>query len=421
MKNIETQNLPEAEMLSARLDYYKPTMSQHWHAYEPDATVTFRLQNRDAKRRIADYVSVGELQTRLDELAERGWQEPEVAYLGSLTNNQGERVFGDDYLQVLRTEDLPPARVRLDPVHNDIAVETTGESPLATFWETVAMSEVNETYFANYMRAHNIDPADVYAEGDRRLSEKIDLLRQNPHIKFADFGTRRRFSLASHRHVVERLSKECPENFLGTSNVALANTLGLEPIGTFAHEMPMVYAGLADARGQDIRASHNRLMQDWYDHYGADLSIALTDTFGSEFFFEDFTAEQAAAWRGARQDSGSPLEWGNDYIRYNESKNVDPLSKLGLFSDSLDVPRMLAIGDYFKGRLGVAFGWGTNATNDLGLQPLNIVMKATHVRTADGLEADTVKLSDDPGKHTGPPEKIKEYQHVFGKLATTVA
>jgi hypothetical protein len=40
-------------------------------------------------------------------------------------------------------------------------------------------------------------------------------------------------------------------------------------------------------------------------------------------------------------------------------------------------------------------------------------MKATHVKIADGLEADLVKLSDDQGKHTGPLGKIALYQEIF--------
>ena len=54
---------------------------------------------------------------------------------------------------------------------------------------------------------------EVYAEGDRRLDGKIKLLKSRPDIKFSDFGTRRRFSYDWHRHVIERVANELPDNF----------------------------------------------------------------------------------------------------------------------------------------------------------------------------------------------------------------
>lgn len=277
------------------------------------------------------------------------------------------------------------------------------------------MSELNEAYFEGYLQAHELNPLDVYDEGDRRLSEKIAILQANPHIKFADFGTRRHFSLRWQKHVVERLVEECPENIVGTSNVALAESIGIKPIGTFAHEMPMVYAGLADARGDDIGASHNRFLQDWFTRYGEDYSIALTDTFKTDFFFSDFTAEQAEAWRGVRQDSGDPYEFGEHLIQFYEAREINPLTKTAVFSDGLDIKTIVALQEHFQGRINVLFGWGTTLTNDLGIKPLNVVMKATHVMIPGSeLEADTVKLSDNAGKHTGPANLVKEYEeHYF--------
>jgi nicotinate phosphoribosyltransferase len=240
------------------------------------------------------------------------------------------------------------------------------------------------------------------------LSEKIAILQQNPNIKFADFGTRRHFSLRWQKYVLERLIKECPENIVGTSNVALARSLDIRPIGTFAHETLMVYAGLADERGEDIRASHNKFLYDWFDFYGEDLSIALTDTFGSEFFLADFTPEQARKWRGMRHDSGDPYKFGEDVIKFYENLDIDPTVKTIVFSDGLDIDTIVELHKHFEGRVRLLFGWGTTLTNDLGLPALNIVMKATKV---NGIE--TVKLSDNTGKHTGSEEQIRRYENVF--------
>jgi len=401
--------LAESALISAGTDYYKPTMSQVAFNKEPNAEVRFTFKNR-GNQRLLDYIDPDNLQARFDAIRDKGWSDMELAYLGSITNSDDEAVFSQEYLDHIKSSSMPEAVVRYDEDKDDLAIDTTGPWEMATFWETVVMSQVNEAYFENYMIKHNLNPIDVYNEGDKRLSEKIAILKDNPDIKFADFGTRRRFSLRWQMHVLERLAAECPDNFIGTSNVALANKYGVKPIGTFAHEMTMVYAALADARGEDIRGSHNQFLEDWYEEYGEDYSIALTDTFKTDFFFSDFTPQQAKDWKGTRQDSGDPVAYGEKLIEFYESHGVDSLDKTVVFSDGLDINQIVALQEHFGGRINVVFGWGTTLTNDLGLKTLNVVMKAT--MALDNLLnvwAEAVKMSDDSGKITGPQEKVKMY------------
>ena len=175
---------------------------------------------------------------------------------------------------------------------------------------------------------------------------------------------------------------------------------------------------LVNARGENIRASHNQFLQDWYERYGEPLSIALTDTFTTKFFFSDFTKEQAEAWRGVRHDSGDPVVFGETLLAFYEQQGVDPATKTLIFSDGLDIGQIVSLHKHFAGRINVLFGWGTTLTNDLGIKPLNIVMKATHVRLAmENIEADTVKLSDNSGKHTGPQQLVEEYAHEYFQTA----
>ena len=177
--------------------------------------------------------------------------------------------------------------------------------------------------------------------------------------------------------------------------------------------MPMVYAALADKAGNNPLSCHNQVLKDWQDTYGDELSIALTDTFTTDFFFADFTPDQWSSWKGLRHDSGDPIEFGNKAIEIYKKNGIGPLEKTIVFSDGLDVDEIIRIADYFKGKIGVTFGWGTTLTNDLGITPNNFVMKATEV---DGVS--TVKLSDTPGKHTGPSDKIREYsEYVKAALA----
>jgi nicotinate phosphoribosyltransferase len=403
--------LLEETMLTAGLDYYKPTMSQFVHEMEPESEVTFTFKNR-GEQRLLDYVDPARLQTRLDALAANGFGEAELGYFAGLTDAQGERMFSDKYLKHIAESSLPP--VEITTQNDDLAVKTTGEWTMTTFWETIVMSEINEQYFEGYLVAHNIDPFELYEEGDRRLSEKIAYLQQHPEVKIAEFGTRRRFSLRWQKHVIERLQNECPDNLVGTSNVAFANTMGLKPIGTFAHELPMGYAALADARAEDIRASHGQLLDDWYDFYGDELAIALSDTFSSDFFFDDFTPERSAKYSGTRHDSGDPIAYGEKTIAHYEEMGIDPHTKTALFSDGLNIEKVDQITEAFNGRINAPFGIGTDFTNDLSLRALNIVMKLTHVKDAEtGNEADAVKLSDNPGKHTGPAEKVEQYKRIF--------
>lgn len=409
--------LLEETMLTARLDYYKPTMSQFAHEQEPLVEATFTFRNR-GEQRLLDYIDPDELQTRFDQLAIEGFNTDELTYMASVTNSEGDRVFTADYLTHIAANPLPPVEITIED--HDIAIKTTGDWEMAMFWETIVMSEVNEQYFENYVRLQGLDIMDIYDEGARRLDEKIAILQANPEIKFADFGTRRHFSLRWQKYVVERLKNECPDNFIGTSNVAFAHTMGLKPIGTFAHELPMGYAGLADARGEDIRTSHGRFLDEWDERYGPDLGTALTDTFTTDFFFNDFSDQQTRNYKALRHDSGDPVAFAEQAIDFYEAHGIDPLTKTIVFSDGLDIDTIVALHQRFEHQIGNVYGWGTTLTNDLGIKPLNVVMKLTHIQDKrTGQAAETVKLSDNASKHTGPLGKVALYKEIFDGIPVT--
>ncbi len=403
-----------SEFLSQGLDYYKATMGQLEYEKHPDAQVTFALKNRSPERPLSQYVTPDMVRDRLAAL-QQGWQPEELAYLAGLQNQNGEAQFSRQYLDYLADNQLPPVDVQYDET-GEISVLVTGPWPLVTFWETVVMSELNELYFGEKLAREGTDLKALYREGDERLDEKIARLRSRPDIKFSDFGTRRRFSYDWQKHVIERLAHELPDNFVGTSNIYLAHELGLQPIGTFAHELPMVYCALTDEQGKDPLDGHNRVLQDWQQLYKGDLSTALTDTFTSEFFFADMTPNQAEEWKALRHDSGDPIEFGNRVIEFYESFGIDPQEKTIVFSDGLDIDRIFELADYFKGKINVLFGWGTTLTNDLGIKSNNIVMKAVAV---NGIS--TVKLSDNEGKYTGNPEKIGLYTRLKNQRIGRVA
>ena len=177
--------------------------------------------------------------------------------------------------------------------------------------------------------------------------------------------------------------------------------------------MYMVLSRLFGDSDEAIRGSHNRVLREWWDEYGASLSIALTDTYGTDFFFKDMTEEQARLWKGLRHDSGDPFAFGEKAIAFYEGYGIDPRDKLLIFSDGLEIETICAIADRFAGRIRVTFGWGTNLTNDLGFPPLSLVVKVV-----EACGHRTVKLSDNLAKATGSPRDIERFKRIFRYVDT---
>ena len=180
-------------------------------------------------------------------------------------------------------------------------------------------------------------------------------------------------------------------------------------MGTSAHELNMVMSSIMNESDDRIRASHNRVLKDWWELYGWGLSVAVTDTYGSEFFFRDMTKSQARAWKGLRHDSGDPFEFGERAVGFYEDCGIDPKEKLLIFSDGLELDTILELSERFHGRVKLSFGWRTNLTNDMGIDPIAIVVKAV-----EACGTRTVKLSDNLAKATGSKEDIERFKRIFG-------
>jgi nicotinate phosphoribosyltransferase len=389
------------------LDFYKFTMGQLVFLKYRDVPVVFSLVNRTREVRLAEFIDGGELRAELDHVRGLRFNNSELHYLRG-TNEYGDRMFQESYLEFLRDLQLPP--YDLEEVDGSFRLQFDGPWSRAIYWETVALSIVNELYYRSLMKPLSPFEKDlVYARGKLRLAEKIRVLRGRPEISFVDFGTRRRFSRDWQHYVDRTLAEELPQQFLGTSSTESAMVHGLVPMGTSAHELNMVMSGVMHDSDDLIRASHNRVMEDWWELYGWGLSVACTDTYGSEFFFRDVDEEQARAWKGLRHDSGDPFEFGERAIRFYRDHGIDPREKLLIFSDGLELPVILALSKRFHGRVKVSFGWGTNLTNDMGFEPISIVVKAIE---ANGHR--TVKLSDNLAKATGSREDIERFKRIFG-------
>ena len=391
-------------------DQYKFPMGQLIYEQEPDAEVTFAMTNRKAQTgmRIADYVSPQELQEYYDSLRSVAMTPEEIAVLEAQTDKH----YTSRYLGYLASVRLPAIEVSIDPAVNDLTARTTASWNDASLWEIPMLSAIPELYYPRFVQANGGRMADVWNEGDRRLSETIDLMKANPDVRFAEFGTRRRFSSDWQDHVVERLVNECPDNLIGTSNPWLAHKYDIPASGTNAHELGMVYAALAEERGHDPLDGQNRVIADWTERFPA-MPVALIDTFTSDVTLHDLSPEQIDQLRSFRIDSGSEVAVGQKVIRFLESHEVDPRTRTLFFSNSLTPHKIAELQGVFSGKIGVAFGIGGNLVNNMGLDAqhslpgLNIVAKAVEVNGAG-----TVKLSDDEGKHMGSPEDVARYKEL---------
>ena len=161
-----------------------------------------------------------------------------------------------------------------------------------------------------------------------------------------------------------------------------------------------------------------KVLQDWQRYYGGNLLIVLPDAFGTAAFLRD-APDWVADWTGFRPDSAPPIEGGEKIIDWWREEGQGPEEKLLIFSDGLDVDTIEETYRHFRGKVRMAFGWGTNLTNDFedcaptatpGLTAISLVCKVTE---ANGRPA--VKLSDNPAKATGDPKEIARYIKLFGE------
>lgn len=398
-------------------DQYKFPMGQLIYEQEPDANVTFKMHNRKKDMRIADYVTPSELQDYYNNLRDLQFTPDQLAILESQTDKK----YSQAYLGYLAAFQLPEIEVSIDPKNNDITASTTAYWNDSSLWEIPMLSAIPELYYPRYIAANGGTMAQVWNEGDRRLTDMIELMKTNPHVKFAEFGTRRRFSSDWQDHAVGRFVEECPDNLIGTSNPALAAKYNIPAVGTNAHELPMVYAALTEQRGGNPLDGQRQVISDWLQRFPT-MPVSLIDTFTSDVTLSDLTPEQFEQIKSFRIDSGDEYQVGHKVIRALAAHAIDPTTRTLFFSNSLTPQKAVNLANTFQGKIGVSFGIGGNAVNNMGfdkdrdLPGLNIVAKAVQ---ANG--QGTVKLSDDYGKHMGAPGDVERYKQFAAERLVNMA
>lgn len=297
------------------------------------------------------------------------------------------------YLDFLSGYRYDPSEVGVVLKDGELNIKIRGFWYRTVLWEVPLMAMISELFF----KMTGQEPIARMVREKNNISKGQKFQMNN--MILSEFGTRRRYSYEVQDEVVGDL-KSCygSNQFLkGTSNVHFAMKHGLNPHGTHAHEW---ISGIAAIKGYSHANKH--MMECWSNVYNGSLGIALTDTFGVNSFLRDFDLKFSKLFDGVRHDSGDAFIFADKIINHYNSLGIEPLSKTIIFSDGLDVETSLEIYKHCKGKINCSFGIGTNLTNDVGVKPLNMVIKLTKI---NGLN--TIKLSEINGKHTGNSDTIE--------------
>lgn len=372
-------------------DFYKFTMGQVILHQYPSFQVTWTFKCRNEGVYFTDEM-IEEIKEQLKHYCTLSFTNDELTFLRKIDFLKGNYI---DFLSVYHP--------RYDHFYigrdedGSLNIEAKGPWFLTTYYEIPVLSIVNEVYFK--MSFTDDEYNKLLIEQQRRFDEKLKGVSEGKYqlATFSEFGTRRRFSFDSHVILVEKLAKAQKEGklgnstFVGTSNVLLAKNNGVKAIGTMAHEFIM-----AAGQGQhelNPAYSNKFALESWVKEYGTKNGIYLTDTIGTDNCLLDFNDHYSTVFSGVRHDSGCPILWGEKMLAHYKKHKIDPKTKTFLFSDGLNFEKATELYKAFKDKAQVAFGIGTNITNDTGVKALNIVMKLTSVNGQP-----VAKCSDEPSK-----------------------
>lgn len=309
------------------------------------------------------------------------------------------KYFTPTYIDFLKSYRFDSSELGITQKDGVLTITIEGYWYKTILWEVPLMALISELYFKM-----TGEPISDRSEREKNNLDKGRTFYENS-VKVADFGTRRRYSYDNQIEVVKDLKSVFTNKnpfLVGTSNVLIAKELDLTPIGTNAHEWYMFHA----VEYGYTKANHQAL-ENWTKVYQGDLGIALPDTFTTDVFFRSFNTKFSKLYDGVRQDSDDPYAFTDKAVAHYNSINIDLSSKTIVYSDNLNKTKAVELTKYSKS-LGIksSCGIGTNFSNDVGVKPLNMVIKLSQV-LVDGIWIDVVKLSDSETKHTGTEKEIQ--------------
>ncbi len=422
----------EAEVQSLlNNDVYKFFMLDFVLAHPEYASLNVRwkmkVRNQDVK--LANVIPEAELRAQLDATQTIVWVSPaDISYLRGMTWASGRPFLREETLTFLETFRLPDYLLESDGI-GGYNLSFEGSWATSMMWEILALKIVNSLYLSSYAKKAkitNVEWHHIMNSLMGRLYTNIDTIKTDPRILFSEFGTRRAASTDIHRQVLEILQGELPDQCLGTSNVMLAREFGQNnPRGTNAHELRMIPTALQDTP-EDIIAMMYDIDRQWMAHF-PELAILLPDTFGTSFYYKNAPRDIIEGHVGTRFDSKNPIIAIPEYVQFLLANGQDPSKKIGIPSDGLDAISIRDITEQCSWMVGMLlYGWGTGLTNNTkGLFPrekenfgpfgsFSVVVKPDAVQRTDGTWTSCVKLSDNPNKAMGSPERIDLFKKTFG-------
>jgi len=360
-------------------DAYKLHMQQAvFHQYhDVHVSAEFRCRGDDLLGIYADAI-----REQVDAMQHLRLQDDEYQWLSGLP------FFRADYLDWLRTFRYDPRQVVITNDQGKLSIRLAGPWREVIMWEVPLLAVISEV--VHRYRSPDTGVSEALATLEEKLANFSQLTAglDMSRFRLMDFGTRRRFSRDVQQAIVERLQQE--PWFVGTSNYDLARRLNLTPMGTQAHEWFQAHQQISP----ELATSQRAALAAWLAEYPDRLGIALTDCITMDAFLRDFGPEFASRYQGLRHDSGDPVEWGEKAIAHYQKLGIDPLSKVLVFSDNLDLKKALDLYRHFSARVNLSFGIGTRLTCDIPqVKPLNIVIKLVECNGKP-----VAKLSDSPGK-----------------------
>ena len=360
-------------------DAYKLHMQQavFHHYHDVHVAAEFRCRGDDLLGIYADSI-----REQVDAMQHLALQDDEYHWLSGLP------FFKADYLTWLRDFRYKPEQVMVTNDNGKLNIRLAGPWREVIMWEVPLLAVISE--LAHRYRSPETGVEQAVASLEKKLVEFSHLTEGMDMSRFRlmDFGTRRRFSREVQQAIVKRLQQE--PWFVGTSNYDLARRLDLTPMGTQAHEWFQAHQQISP----DLANSQRAALAAWLDEYPNQLGIALTDCITMDAFLRDFGPEFAERYQGLRHDSGDPVEWGEKAIAHYEKLGIDPMTKVLVFSDNLDLAKAVYLYRHFSSRVNLSFGIGTRLTCDIPqVKPLNIVIKLVECNGKP-----VAKLSDSPGK-----------------------
>lgn len=360
-------------------DAYKLHMQQavYHHYYDVHVTAEFRCRGDDLLGIYAETI-----REEVDAMQHLHLQEDEYQWLSGLP------FFEADYLNWLRAFRYDPRQVVVTNDNGKLHIRLSGPWREVIMWEVPLLAVISELVHRYRAPQTGVQQALLHLETKladfATRTQGLDMSA----FRLMDFGTRRRFSRDVQYAIVARLQQE--PWFIGTSNYDLARRLSLTPMGTQAHEWFQAHQQISP----NLASSQRAALAAWLEEYPDQLGIALTDCITMDAFLRDFGPEFATRYQGLRHDSGDPVEWGEKAIAHYQKLGIDPLSKVLVFSDNLDLTKAVDLYRHFSSRVNLSFGIGTRLTCDIPqVKPLNIVIKLVECNGKP-----VAKLSDSPGK-----------------------